>query len=540
MPPQICGTIFESGDSIETDTAMNLESDRPSKSPSHASWDAVVKAALLGTGRSPLPRPLPSPEIEALLDRDRPDVAVLQALAIVSVQRRAAQQFPQRSPSAFAEADEPEELPECSAAARRLLHAALQDDADVAKVRDWLVWARAAGVRAAPERLPELLDLGARSPELRSPLRPVLGRRGAWLAKRRADWGWAIDPVAARLDGLHQTRARDAARAREELESIWDGCKASDRAQYLKTFSSGLSAADEPFLERSLNDTSQQVRTVAADLLACLPESDFCDRLTQWTRRHLRLQHHGRGRRLHLTLPKTYTAALERDGVKRKPPAKTQAEAWWLLQQLARVPLSVWEESAPPQAWLQAAERHARGALLREGWAVAAIRQGGNAGGNADWARSLLDATSSCETGERLASRTDRDRALLLQLPQGERETWVLSHLAQHPEPIRKRHPSLPLLQACDWTWSDRFARAVVERFVAEIAASRDSYDWAVRSTFREFARRFDPALEAELLPLLLAVAASGSYWMQTLEDVGEMLAWRRSLEAAFLESPER
>jgi hypothetical protein len=370
---------------------------------------------------------------------------------------------------------------------------------------------------------------------------PSLGYCGYWLAAQHPDWQfaalsvrepdsaeqWQAQTHATRRFWLQQMRERHPDRARAWLSQSWTGLKAGDRAEYLKTFICGLSAADEPFLEAALDDKSQQVRGATADLLTQLPDSGLIQRVTQWVRPRLQLQHRHNALRLQVTLPKRCTAELERDGVKAKKPAKTRAEAWWFLQQLARVPPSVWSDIATPEEWLTAAEKHAERDVLLEGWAVAAMRYG-----DVDWGRSLLPMTPSIPGI--LVSAEERDRALLLLLPQSDREGFVLQHLENHPQPFSKRHPSLAVLRSCVWPWRDEFARAILERFAREIAASEDRYDWGVRSTFRDLARRIDPDLEAEIAPRLAEVTQPGSYWEQTLGDFFAILSWRRTSIDAF------
>ncbi len=505
-------------------------------------WEALVKAVLLGTqrlGKRPLAEIVPlSEEIEPLIDGDSVEVEILQALAIASVQRQAGRVFPRVAVETTVEVAPEERLPVCSTAASRLLEEILAGEEVPERLSLWLGWAQRSQVRVTPQLLPGLLDVGRQRRQLRPLILPVLGDRGYWLARQNPDWQFAalaVDVTAAdwgegnlptRLFGLTQMRSTDPDQAREWVRGVWESHKAGDRTEYLKIFHQGLSAADEPFLEAALADKSQQVREMAARLLTQLPDSQFLKRVTQWVRQRLQRDSNG----LQVTLPETVTAQLQRDGVREKAPAKVSQQPWWFLQHLARVPPQVWAQGDEIEVWLGLAAEHPLKEYLLEGWAVAAMRHG-----DVDWGRRLL----LWPIPGRLEESSQRDGRLLCSLPQEERETWILGHLQAHPEMMSKRHPSLSRLQVCEWDWSDGFSRAIFQRFCQDILASQDKYDWAVRSTFRQFATWMNPDLEAEFREMLLPKMKPQSYWRQTVEEFLAMLQFRQELQGAFAETSE-
>ena len=499
-------------------------------------WEALVKAVLLGTqrlGKRPLAEIVPlSEEMEPLIDGDSLEVEILQALAIASVQRRAGRVFPRVGDETMLAVAPEDRLPRCSAVARDLLQECLQGEEVEERLRLWLGWAQEVGVRVPPEFLPDLLEVGRQSRELRPLLLPVLGDRGYWLAAQNPDWaygalavvgvtaeqGWREGNLPTRLFWLQRMRSRDPALARDWVREVWEVHKAGDRTEYLKTFHQDLTAADEPFLEEALGDKSQQVREMAARLLTQLPESGLVQRVTQWVRGRLVRSPQG----LKVTLPETMTPPMRRDGVREKPPAKVPPQPWWFLQQLARVPPRVWAQGEEIEVWLGLAREHPLWEYLLEGWAIAAmIHQDRN------WARCLL----GLEISGRLEGGQERDRRLLHSLPLEEREAWILGHLQAHPERMSKRHPSLRLLQLCDWPWSDGFSRAIFQRFRGDILGSQDHYDWAVRSTFRQFSCWMNPQLQGEFRESLLPQMKPQSYWRQTVEQFLDLLEFRERLE---------
>src|SRR5690348_15856749 len=85
----------------------------------------------------------------------------------------------------------------------------------------------------------------------------------------------------------------------------------------------GLSLADEPFLERALDDRRKEVRQQAAGLLVRLPSSALAARMLDRARDLITL---GTSTILHrpridVTPPDEADVAMIRDGVNPKPPA---------------------------------------------------------------------------------------------------------------------------------------------------------------------------------------------------------------------------
>jgi hypothetical protein len=234
-------------------------------------------------------------------------------------------------------------------------------------VHDWLARCTASGHRPPDRLLPGVLAAATADPHLRDSTITAGGARAAWLAGRNPQWAWAAaaaaDDVAdastwrtgsreARFGLLAARRADQAERARALLESTWSDESAKDRAAIVRALATGLGPADEPFLERALDDRSRPVRLAAAELLAGLPDSQFAARMAARTRRLVRV-HGQRRRRLEVTLPDDLDEATRRDGVVDSgAPPKTGRRSWRLIQLVAAAPLSTWEsDGLDPEAF---------------------------------------------------------------------------------------------------------------------------------------------------------------------------------------------
>ncbi|MGC9505127.1 DUF5691 domain-containing protein, partial [Baaleninema sp.] len=499
-------------------------------------WQDLVKAALLGTRRQSPQLPPQSPRLENLLDRADEERQIYRGAAIEALRRRAGQRFEKVEGEAIDPA--PEERLRYSPAAGRLLRQILDRSDGSELLPQWVGCATEAGVCVPPEQLPALLDLAVSRRHLRSAILGVIGARGRWLAAQNPDWEemagtsptedihrqWRLGTSATRLVLLQRLRETQPEKAREFVESTWQQDKAFDRSEFLKTFAVGLSDADEPFLETALDDKSKQVRAVAADLLARLPHSGLCRRVTERVEKMLSLSKRGKSVKLRVTLPTALDAAAKRDGINSKKPTKIGEKAWWFLQQLAMVPPTRWTTSATPNTLVKAALESEWAGVLLEGWAVATTRHP-----DADWAEALLEVVD--EIPEKSIDRCDRDRALADCLSLERLETFVSNHLAAHPEPLLKSHPSLALLKTCRHPWRDDFTRQVIDRFCGEIQTAKDNYNWSVRSTFQSFAYFISPHLFDEISQKLKAVTPPGSYWEQTVDDVLDILKIRQELQ---------
>jgi hypothetical protein len=155
---------------------------------------------------------------------------------------------------------------------------------------------------------------------------------------------WRHGATGQRVAYLRRLRRRDPAGARRLLASTWDEEIPDDRPVLLGALEVGLDPADEPLLERALDDRRRQVRDLAADLLGRLPASGYARRMADRATACVRVRSGG----LDITPPDECDRAMRRDGIAARPPAGTGARAWWLEEILARTPLGVWSEPSAP------------------------------------------------------------------------------------------------------------------------------------------------------------------------------------------------
>lgn len=435
-------------------------------------WDQFVAAALVGTERQDVPRTA-LPDVHGPSESD-PAARLLDGAALLAIQRRAGYQAA-AGPLEPAPPEDQERVP--ASAGQRL--ARLLDGDHQRLLPEWVETAAARELRVPEELLPALLDRGATDRSLRPYLAAVAGRRGRWLAGLNPAWSflleeraggtevWELGTRGDRRNYLSELRSRDPAAAREALLTTWGQESAADRATFLALFDTGLSAADEEFLERVLDDRRREIRQVAADLLTRLPGSALGRRMAARSVACLRTERTLRGARVVAEPPTVWDPSLERDGVRERPPKGAGQRGWWLEQLLAHTPLATWTShlGATPADIVRRVSGDWK-TEIHAGWVRAAIVQR-----DPDWALALLDREPS---GDLLAVLPAPARSAA-----GARVVAAMSfdgHL-------------ITLLGAVPGPWSGPLAAAVLAKIEQAAGA------WRVRELSRLAGERMDPSL---------------------------------------------
>jgi hypothetical protein len=383
----------------------------------------------------------------------------------------------------------------------------------------WLAAAAERGGHVPPAALPGLLDAGRRNSIIRPDLARVAGRRGAWLAGRRADWRWLREEASAagswetgssgeRLGLLTSLRETDPARGRELLESTWRQDSSEDRARFVAILGIGLSTDDDPFLETALDDRRKEVRESALELLRRLPGSSLGARMAERARAAVRFEHPGR---LVVTPPTELNAELRRDGVAATPARGLGVSAWLLEEVLAGTPLATW---ADPATMLRLARHNDWETALLHGWAKAAVAQD-----DAAWATVLLTEASA-------ALRESVRWDLHLVLPPDE-----LGRLAA--DALRREDPMAHRLLAIHpGRWPEELSVAVLETIAHR--ARNDRHTWQLGELCRAAALAMPPAY-ADLvarLALQLDQEPAASTRARPVADLARALAFRQDMFA--------
>nr|WSW71414.1 DUF5691 domain-containing protein [Streptomyces sp. NBC_00995] len=530
----------------------------PPGGPVSTPWEELVTSALLGTDRRP-------PGAASGTGPDAAAAALLDAAALHTVRRRAgllpAPAAPRPDP---APADPRPALPE---AARSRLAQLLADRAapggsggrrgtspDLTElIPQWLATANLYGYRAPDAALPPLLDAARARTDLRPQALTFAGPRGLWLAGLNPDWKFALRGAsgsallpdvtdgeavrrlweeglfAERVALLSAVREHEADAARALLATTWSTERAEDRLMFIDSLRTGLSGADEEFLEQALADRSRNVRATAAELLSALPGSALARRMAARALSCVSPGLTGTGASVAVEAPHECDAAMQRDGVVTLPPSGRGERSWWLGQLVESSPLSVWParfggRGAREIVALPVADDW--GEELHAAWCRAAVRQR-----DAEWARALLGAPSTPPSnGPGTASLAERSK-LLAVLPGTERADWVAGFVAAHG-----LSEAFQLLGVCPTPWAEPLGRSVVDAL--DIARDAGSYPWSFSGVMGLAERCLDPA-EADRLEVLTttpdepadASPGANGYWSEAFQRLVSTLRLRAVMD---------
>jgi hypothetical protein len=267
------------------------------------SWNQLLQNVLIGTEKKP-PEPANlttdeelAPALQSIAGNTALDAEeqLLQATALLFNFRQAGQtaQEVKDIESSIAEA---ETLPYCSAAAKDTLRE-LFDYQALGLFYYWIRHCAAAKRIAPPELVPLLLQLAAKNPELRDPIRVITGKRGEWLAQLNPDWqeskslsleeSWEQGTTDQRVAALRQQRIENPESSRLWLTESWSKEGAAVKQKLFEAFDTALSDADLPFLESCLKDKSQKVQQQVLELIRQIPESELVSAYAQVVRSSL-------------------------------------------------------------------------------------------------------------------------------------------------------------------------------------------------------------------------------------------------------------
>lgn len=390
--------------------------------------------------------------------------------------------------------------------------------------------------RVSDELLPHLLEYGAKTPRLRPLILPVIGERGYWLASLNpawvyaaidgADWrslrfAWGEDKKGRAALATYLRRGQ-ADTGRQLIETTWRDEDDATRRELIRAMGNGLSAADEPFLERALDDRDAQVRRQAVELLAMLPDSRLVGRITRAAGDWLTWQND----EVLPILPAGISDQLVRDGVQRpvNPVLTPNERSRLLLQTVGVIPPAHWEERfrIPPEE------------------IVAAVLAG-------KWPRTLITAFSSA-AGRHRDSRWAQ--ALLTADRFNERTRAVLGLLA--PETLADHIKSqleagndmamIVFLRHWPHPWDETSARQVID-FLARHAGAEPETRYAptLRYLSRQFAHQCPPSLAGFAAERFRRIQAESSTvnraWELSLSSLVTKVTYRQAMHHAFEET---
>jgi len=435
--------------------------------------DPLVTMALVGLahqGKIDLSTGTPADELLAALPDCEVERKFLLSVGARAIYYQAGKQAQQAVTAP--EAAPGEQLRSCSPGAALLLSRLLSGEQAVL-LPVALMRMSQRGLRLPPHLLPQALNSTGR--ETRAALLPVLGERGRWLSRFHSSWKWVQDVLpgsdvclppdaeaiwqegsaARRAEILRYLRVVDPAKARAWLEAVWKLEKAETRGDFLACLEVGLSMDDEPFLETTLDDRSSSVRSMAATMLARLPNSAFLQRMRQRARRMITRQ----DGKLVVELPQELEKDWLRDGIIEKPPQKVASRSWWLIQVLSLIEPAFWEDhlGAKPGELFKLLTRDRWEMQVMEGWSKAALNSHAS-----DWIMPLWNWWHvHYQEGLEKRHLTDYRERLIRCMPARVAEQTMLKMLNAYND--KSDSDCWEMLAEVRRPWSTEFARAYLQ-----------------------------------------------------------------------------
>lgn len=311
-------------------------------------WQEIARIALLGTDQTGLPGSFRRrvEELDLPIDED-PARTLLTALAAVGQMRKAGSVLE----SYRGELPEPapvEEATVCSEKSLRYLEILLRDNRrDL--LREFFQLLQHHQQVLPPETVPELIETTRKHPDLLDRVIAGAGTHGRWLMEHHEPFRilaaepdpqhWQTGTTDQRVAFMEYLRRHAPDSARELLAETWAQEDYRQRARLIETFQINRDEEDETQLNLALSDGRQEVRIVAADLLARLDRSDFAERMRDRADEVVRFE--GKWK---IDLPENPTAEIVADGIfpRRADSLSGGARANYLVQLVRFVHPDYW------------------------------------------------------------------------------------------------------------------------------------------------------------------------------------------------------
>jgi Family of unknown function (DUF5691) len=501
-------------------------------------WETLVASALVGIDRQ-------SPSIDftdpALTDYQTPlqsqsaTQQILGAASLIAAYQTVGQSAAIAS-SPLPEVANAEQLTCCSPQTTQHLSTILLENRYADILPELLQLLTQAKQTVPPDFLPLLLDVGKRGKELRPLILPILGNLGQWLAHQNRQWEyglgvriadvnlaniqgiWATGSRSERLAALTQWRELQPAESRQALVASWKQEKPGDRAAWLEILQTGLSLADEEFLEVALVDRSEPVRRQAVHLLNQLP-SQYRQRLTKLATELLVIKD-ADGYQIKINLPQADSLEWIAAGILDKPSSKTGAKpAKVTIEQLSPVLIGADLDAWPPDIdrLVTSIQSLTSGNVILSGLARAACYQQ-----RMDWIEVLITRSPTIFTN--FGAQTP-----LSSLPSDDHDIKerFFTQLLTVDNSIEALPNNIAVIK-CEPYWSATLSSLVFQKF--HQYAQQQSYQYYVQQLSSSISSHLDISVLPEVQRLHSELAPDKFNYSSCIE----ILEFRRNMRAVF------
>jgi len=429
-------------------------------------WKSLAKTALLGTERSALPKEVLQFLMEQGLDTQKdPSEVILEAAALFSQMNKAG--FPLKKlegkmpPSVGDDDEQP-----CTARSSHHLKLILDGTFEEA-LPEFIFHLNFNNKQLPPSSLPDLLKQCKTDKNLWDKIHPAIGKRGYWLMTQNPEWKslialpneevWKSGNKEERITLLKYFRKESPEKSIELLEGVWEKESYQNRVDFLKIFKINLSKNDESFLENCLYDSRNEVRKIAANLLAQIPHSELVERMYWRIEMSMKFEN----KKLEIELPDEIDETALRDGINPKMASyRSGLKAGYFGQMLSKVPprrLELFFDKSPIEI-LQIFAHSDWTALL-----IQAVIESTILNKNEHWMEAILGLWLQNEDYPIWQNSSAKE--LLGMIPNKLFNQFTLKSLEQTKGLPEENSPAAQLLRLGKHEWDDQLTLIVIKRF---------------------------------------------------------------------------
>ena len=406
----------------------------------------------------------------------------------------------------------------------------------MAVLPEFLYLLKKSGKKLPTSEIPALMTLPD-LPKLWPQIEPLLDEAGRWLLGQHPTWSahlqdpqqfnWQTGTRTERLAQLKFWRNESPVFGLELLNSTWDSESYVDKAAFLALLEIGLSASDEPFLERCLDDRRKEVRQAAAPLLAKIPSSKLAQRMAKRAADCLV----SKDSSLKINIGEEPDDAAQRDGIlKIHPGWAGGAKAGHLGQLVSLVQPSHWEayfEKTPAEVLALFSKTDWSETLIRGCLEATVFHQ------NPVWATALFEFLQKNETLWVWQLPVASHLGPLL--PPSEAARLALKFLNETTSLPNETSPLFQLLKDNSANWPDELSLLIVNRFRMEIVKDyRQIWQLQHLSAYLQMlGLRCNPALFDQLQTGWSNDSVQWRFWEKPVEDALTRLLFRREMAEA-------
>ncbi|MEQ8702582.1 MAG: DUF5691 domain-containing protein [Phaeodactylibacter sp.] len=504
-------------------------------------WEALAKLALLGTERGQLPH-----KVQEALGKvgiqtaQAPEAVLLEGAALYHQLRRAG--FPLQKGAAATLRPDTAKRPAMPPRAARQMEHVIRGNYRDALPEAFQLTAQ-AGYALPPEHLPALLYKAARRKNFWKALRPLLEPSDFEFLQLNPDWAgltecptagdWSSLSQETRLQMLRHIRFEQSEKAILYLQECWEELTPPEKKGLLGLLETGLSAADQLFLETQLEDSRKEVRQAAARLLLKIPDTPLQDTIYKEAASWLEVQKDGR---LDLHAPKQPVAYFKKLGLYRTKKHKYAGgvHAGQAYDILSLVPPKRWEAhfGKPTLDTLRLFARGNQQILLTDAVANAALLHQDHR-----WIEALLRHWWRTDNEARWNSALGK--ALMAALPDAVFNDIMSQYLRQHQGYIEEESFAGQLLCLGSHQWESGVARQVLSNFREWLNAAQSVYWnlWHYKRILQVAAFRGPVSVLPALQTGWNTRAPAWSNWEGDIDRCLKTLAFRKDLQDALAPS---